>query len=103
MKLTGASGVCAPSKPLTQSTSTHIKVVPMQPARENWLTRLQKRYYAYVEREDTALFERLKHDPSLQPRLTSAKVAVFAIAIAIHSVTILLPILAVVVFVTQFA
>jgi Zn-dependent protease with chaperone function len=75
----------------------------MQSHRENWFDRLQKRYYAYVEREDKALFERLKRDHSLQPRLTVAKIAAFTLAMSVHSITFLLPILAIAIIVTQIA
>jgi heat shock protein HtpX len=63
----------------------------------------QRRYVALVERRDSALFERLKNIPTLRPAFTPAKAAAFLIAALIHGTTILLPLLGILMVLSNFA
>lgn len=63
---------------------------------------IERRYKAYVERQDKALFEALKRGESLRPRLTLGKLLAFGLALLIHASTILILIVGIALIISRF-
>lgn len=65
--------------------------------------RIQQRYYDFVMRRDRIMLDDLKSRDLLHPRLTIPKIVAFMVAALVHSITIILPILGLLMILSQFA